>query len=55
MNNIQGLFRIAGSAVKVKNLVAAFDARAEQMHLYDPHTIAGDNHMRILGMGDVLL
>lgn len=37
----EGLFRIAGSTAKVKNLVAAFDARAEQMHLYDPHTIAG--------------
>ena len=45
---IQGLFRIAGSAAKVKNLVAAFDARAEQMHLYDPHTIAGDLHMYML-------
>ncbi|XP_065899740.1 rho GTPase-activating protein 44-like isoform X2 [Dysidea avara] len=51
----EGLFRIAGSASKVKNLVAAFDARAEEMHLYDPHTIAGVLKQYLRDLPDPLL
>lgn len=37
----EGLFRIAGSATKVKKLKSSFDVGVVDMKDYDPHTVAG--------------